>query len=221
MDIGIVGLGRMGLNIALRLLRGGHRVVVHNRSPEPVAVATEAGAEAADSIAAMADALDGPRVVWLMLPAGAVTDTHVDEALAALSDGDVIVEGSNGRWQDALAQAERARATGVHVVDVGVSGGVWGLENGFSLMAGGDAEAVALVKPGREDSLDQLDPVDAGQRQIHDRHVERSVEDVRKGRLRRGSLAADHKVGLKPNQAGVALPHDGVIFDEVDGVRHG
>ena len=147
MDIGIVGLGRMGLNIALRLLRDGHRVVVNNRSPEPVAVAVEAGAEEADTVADFAHLLSGPRVVWVMLPAGDVTDTHVDEVLAALGAGDVVVEGSNGKWTDALAQAERARQRGVGFVDVGVSGGVWGLENGFSLMAGGDERDVALVEP--------------------------------------------------------------------------
>ena len=147
MDIGIVGLGRMGLNLALRLLRAGHRVVVHNRSPEPVAVAVEAGAAEAASVADFAGLLEGPRVVWIMLPAGRVTDAHVDEVLAVLEPGDVVVEGSNGRWTDALAQAERARERGVGLVDVGVSGGVWGLENGYSLMAGGSPSDVALVEP--------------------------------------------------------------------------
>ena len=147
MDIAVVGLGRMGLNIALRLLRDGHRVVVHNRSAEPVAVAVEAGAEAAETMDQLAELLDGPRVVWIMLPAGAVTDDHVDRALAVLDPGDVIVEGSNGKWTDALDQADRARARGVGFVDVGVSGGVWGLENGFSLMAGGADEHVALLEP--------------------------------------------------------------------------
>ena len=147
MDIGVVGLGRMGLNIALRLLRDGHRVMVHNRSPEPVAVAVEAGAEAAETLEAFVDGLEGPRVIWVMLPAGQVTDDHVDELLAVLEAGDVLADGSNGLWTDALAQAERARQRGVGFVDVGVSGGVWGLENGFSLMAGGDAAHVARLEP--------------------------------------------------------------------------
>ena len=147
MDIAVVGLGRMGLNISLRLLRGGHRVVVHNRSPEPVEVAVEAGAEHAETMADLGTMLDGPRVVWIMLPAGEVTDTHVNEVLEVLEEGDVIVEGSNGLWTDVIAQADRARQRGVGFVDVGVSGGVWGLENGFSQMAGGDDEHVALVEP--------------------------------------------------------------------------
>ncbi|MEM0964179.1 MAG: phosphogluconate dehydrogenase (NAD(+)-dependent, decarboxylating) [Bacteroidota bacterium] len=147
MDIAIVGLGRMGLNIALRLLRDGHRVVVHNRSPEPVAVAVEAGAEAAETMEDVARLLDGPRVVWLMLPAGDITDQHVDEALGVLEAGDLIVEGSNGKWSDAIDQDARARQRGVGFVDVGVSGGVWGLENGYSLMAGGTDANIALVEP--------------------------------------------------------------------------
>ena len=147
MDIGFVGLGRMGLNMTLRLLRDGHRVVVNNRSQGPVDTATGEGAEEALEVADFALMLDAPRVVWLMLPAGDVTDTHFDEVLAVLEPGDVIVEGSNGRWTDALAQAERAREKGVHLVDAGVSGGVWGLENGYSLMVGGAPKAVALLEP--------------------------------------------------------------------------
>ena len=91
--------------------------------------------------------LEGPRVVWLMLPAGDITDQHEDEALGVLEAGDLIVEGSNGKWSDAIDQDARARQRGVGFVDVGVSGGVWGLENGYSLMAGGTNENIALVAP--------------------------------------------------------------------------
>ena len=147
MDIGVVGLGRMGLNIAIRLARGGHRVVVHNRSEEPVETAVSHGAERAESIADMAAQLEAPRVVWLMLPAGDVTDAHVTEALEALDEGDVLVEGGNTRWTDTLARAERARERGVHYVDAGVSGGVWGLENGYSIMFGGSEHAAETVTP--------------------------------------------------------------------------
>ena len=150
MDIGIVGLGKMGLNMALRLRRGGHRVVVHNRSPEPEEVARGEGAEVAGSLAELVDALPAPRVVWLMLPAGEVTDQHVDETLPLLSDGDVLVDGANSRWTDTLDRSARAREHGVHYVDAGVSGGVWGLENGYSMMVGGDAEAVGRLKPAFE-----------------------------------------------------------------------
>lgn len=148
MDIGIVGLGRMGLNMAIRLARGGHRVVVHNRSQGPVDTAVSHGAEAAESMADLKGKLASPRVVWLMLPAGPVTDDHVDEALAdALEEGDVLVEGGNSRWTDSLTRAERAREKGVHYVDAGVSGGVWGLENGYSIMFGGSEHAAETVTP--------------------------------------------------------------------------
>ena len=147
MDIGLVGLGRMGLNMALRLRRDGHRVVVHNRSPEPVEVAEGEGAERAETLQALVDRLETPRVVWLMLPAGEVTSAHVTDTLAVLEPGDVLVDGSNNRWTETLRHATEARELGVSFVDVGVSGGVWGLENGYSLMAGGDSEAVALVEP--------------------------------------------------------------------------
>ena len=147
MDIGIVGLGRMGLNMAIRLARGGHRVVVHNRSQGPVETAARHGAERAESLADLVSKLEGPRVVWLMLPAGKVTDMHVDEALGVMEDGDVLVEGGNTRWTDTLARADRARAGGVHYVDAGVSGGVWGLENGYSIMFGGSDHAAEVVTP--------------------------------------------------------------------------
>ena len=147
MDIGIVGLGKMGLNLALRLRRDGHRVVVHNRSDAPAQVAAGEGAAVASTLADLVAALDAPRAVWLMLPAGAVTDAHVDDVLPLLEAGDVLVDGANSRWTDTLDRAARARAHGVHYVDAGVSGGVWGLENGYSLMLGGDPEAVARLEP--------------------------------------------------------------------------
>ena len=147
MDLALVGLGRMGLNMALRLLRGGHRVVVHNRSRGPVDLAVERGAEAAPALSDVAAMLEAPRVVWLMLPSGGVTTAHVEEALGVLEAGDVLVDGANGRWTEALEHAARARERGVRFVDVGVSGGVWGLDSGYSLMAGGDADAVALLEP--------------------------------------------------------------------------
>lgn len=147
MDIGLVGLGKMGLNMALRLLRGGHRVVVHNRSPGPVETARGEGAEEAADLADFVGLLPAPRVVWTMLPAGEVTERHVRDLIDALEPGDVVVEGANSRWTQILDLAGPAHARGVRLVDAGVSGGVWGLENGYSLMAGGADEAVALVEP--------------------------------------------------------------------------
>ena len=147
MDLALVGLGKMGLNMTLRLLRGGHRVIVHNRSPEPAETARLEGAEVAPDLAAAVAALAAPRVVWLMLPAGAVTDAHVNAVLPLLDPGDVLVEGGNSRWTDSVARGERAAAAGVHYVDVGVSGGIWGLAEGYATMAGGDAAAVDRLAP--------------------------------------------------------------------------
>ena len=147
MDLALVGLGKMGLNMALRLLRGGHRVVVHNRSPEPAETARAEGAEVAESLQAVVAALEAPRVVWLMLPAGRVTDAHVDALLDLLEPDDVLADGGNSRWTDSLARGERAAAKGVSYVDVGVSGGIWGLAEGYATMAGGDEAAVERLAP--------------------------------------------------------------------------
>jgi 6-phosphogluconate dehydrogenase len=147
MELALVGLGRMGLNMALRLLRGGHRVVVHNRSQEPVATAEAEGAVNAPALADLVSALAAPRVVWLMLPAGAVTDAHLAALHEVLEPGDLIVEGANSRFSDSIRRAAEARARGLRFVDAGVSGGIWGLAEGYSLMVGGAAEDVALVEP--------------------------------------------------------------------------
>ncbi|HLA62862.1 MAG TPA: decarboxylating 6-phosphogluconate dehydrogenase [Rhodothermales bacterium] len=147
MDLALVGLGRMGLNMALRLLRGGHRIVVHNRSQEPVATAHGEGAENAAALADLLTMLAPPRVVWLMLPAGPVTDAHLDEVYGVLEPGDVIVDGGNAHYHDTLRRAATAAEHGLRFVDVGVSGGVWGLANGYSLMVGGPEDAVVLLEP--------------------------------------------------------------------------
>lgn len=147
MELGLVGLGKMGLNMSMRLLRGGHRVVVHNRSPEPAETARAAGAEVAPAFADVVAALAAPRVVWLMLPAGPVTDAHVDLYLDLLEPGDVLVEGGNSRWTDSIARGMRAAARGIDYVDVGVSGGIWGLAEGYSTMAGGSEAALAILEP--------------------------------------------------------------------------
>jgi len=150
MDIAMIGLGRMGGNMAARLLRGGHRVVVHNRSPEPVRAAVAEGAVGAESIEDMVAKLASPRVVWLMLPAGEVTEAAVVLLANLLAVGDVIVEGGNSNYKDTLRRAAFLADKGIYLVDCGTSGGVWGLSGGYSLMVGGRAEAVALVRPALE-----------------------------------------------------------------------
>ena len=143
----MIGLGRMGLNMTLRLLRGGHRVVVWNRHRAAVEVAAGEGAEAAAEVEDFASALAAPRVVWLMLPAGRVTEEYVRRLLDVLDPGDVIVDGANSRYTDTLRLAEAVEGRGLHLVDAGVSGGIWGLEGGYSLMVGGGDVAVGRLVP--------------------------------------------------------------------------
>ncbi len=138
MEIGLVGLGRMGGNMRERLRRAGHTVVGYDRNPE---------VSDADSLQAMVAALPSPRVVWVMVPAGDVTRSTVEELAALLGEGDVVVDGGNSRWTDDAAHAARLRERGVGYVDAGVSGGVWGLDNGYALMVGGSAGDVATVQP--------------------------------------------------------------------------
>jgi 6-phosphogluconate dehydrogenase len=138
MEIGLVGLGRMGGNMRERLRRAGHTVVGYDRNPEVSDTA---------SLQAMVDALPSPRVVWVMVPAGDVTRSTVDELAGMLGEGDVVVDGGNSRWTDDAVHARALRERGVGYVDAGVSGGVWGLDNGYALMVGGSAEDVATVQP--------------------------------------------------------------------------
>ncbi len=145
MEIGLVGLGKMGGNMRERLRRDGHTVVGYNRNPEVSDVT---------SLAEMVEALPPPKVVWVMVPAGDPTRQTVAELGKLLSEGDVIVDGGNSRWTDDLANAESLKDKGIGYVDCGVSGGVWGLENGYALMYGGDAADIEKAQP----AFDSLKP---------------------------------------------------------------
>ncbi|UCH53436.1 MAG: decarboxylating 6-phosphogluconate dehydrogenase [Pseudomonadota bacterium] len=148
MELGLVGLGRMGANMARRLTRGGIAVVAFNRNAEVTqALAKETGLRAVDSLEALIAALAPPRVVWLMLPAGDVTEQHVDVLASQLAKGDVLVDGANSFYKDSMRRGTALAKRGVAFVDAGVSGGVWGLENGYALMLGGEVTAVARLKP--------------------------------------------------------------------------
>jgi 6-phosphogluconate dehydrogenase len=153
-DIGLYGLGRMGGNMVTRLARGGHRVVAGNRSPEPVEQAVGHGAIGAKSIEDLVKGIKPPRVLWSMVPAGEPTDHTLDEFAVYASPNDVLVDGANSYFRDSMKRAEKYAAKGLRFLDVGVSGGVWGLENGFCMMVGGPADAVAVAKP----VLDTLAP---------------------------------------------------------------
>ena len=143
----MIGLGRMGQNMARRLLRGGHDVVCYNRTIAKALELSGDGGRPAATLAQAVEMLDAPRVVWLMLPAGQATDEALDELSGLLAPGDVVVEGGNTRYTDDLRRAPAFEARGVHYVDAGVSGGVWGLKNGYCTMVGGSAEAFARIEP--------------------------------------------------------------------------
>lgn len=147
MEIGIVGLGRMGANIARRLMAAGHRCVVHDVNPEAVAALAADGAQPAASLAEMAAALTPPRAIWLMLPAGAITEGAVHEASARLAAGDVLIDGGNSFFKDSVRRGQMLAASGIHFLDVGTSGGVWGLDRGYCLMIGGNDGAVRHLDP--------------------------------------------------------------------------
>jgi len=154
MEIGLYGLGRMGGNMVTRLARGKHRVVAGNRSPEPVDEAKSNGAVGAYTIEEMIKQLKPPRVLWSMVPAGDATDHTLDEFARHASKGDVLVDGANSYFRDSMRRAEKYSALGFDFLDVGVSGGIWGLEVGYCMMVGGPARAVDIVRP----ALDTLAP---------------------------------------------------------------
>jgi 6-phosphogluconate dehydrogenase len=147
MEAGFVGLGRMGANMARRLMVGGHRVVVGNRSPEPVEQLAAEGAIPARSRAELVELLTAPRVVWTVLPAGAPTEEAVTELGGLLRQGDVLVDAANSYYRDSMRRAESLASRGIYFVDAGTSGGIWGRENGYSMSVGGSAEAFAIVRP--------------------------------------------------------------------------
>ncbi|GAA5005639.1 phosphogluconate dehydrogenase (NAD(+)-dependent, decarboxylating) [Kitasatospora paranensis] len=138
MELGLIGLGKMGGNMRERIRRAGHTVIGYDRNPDVADV---------DSLEELVSKLQAPRVVWVMVPAGGPTQDTVEQLAEALSPGDVVVDGGNSRWTDDIKHAELLAAKGIGFVDCGVSGGVWGLENGYALMYGGDAEHVAKVQP--------------------------------------------------------------------------
>ncbi len=148
MQIGMVGLGKMGANMTTRLLRGKHTVVTYDRSADAVAQTVAGGAVGASSLADLAGKLAGsPKVVWVMVPSGKPTDDTIDELAGLLGKGGIIVDGGNTNYKEGLAAYERCKAKGVALVDAGTSGGIWGLAEGYCLMVGGDADAVKACEP--------------------------------------------------------------------------
>src|SRR5208337_3843115 len=146
MQIGMIGLGRMGANMVRRLIRGGHQSVVYDRAPQAVKKLAEEKAVGADSVADFVKKLTRPRAVWLMVPAG-VVDRTIAEFVPLLEPGDILIDGGNSYYVDDIRRAKELAAKKIHYVDVGTSGGVWGLERGYCMMIGGEKEVVQRLDP--------------------------------------------------------------------------
>ncbi len=147
MEIGFVGLGRMGLNMVTRLTRGGHAVVGFDRSADAVARAETEGARGAVSLDALVAALKAPRAIWVMVPAGAPTESTIDALAGLLTAGDTIIDGGNSNFHDDVRRADKLAAQQIAYVDAGTSGGIWGLTEGYCLMVGGPAEVCKRLEP--------------------------------------------------------------------------
>ena len=147
MQLGMIGLGRMGANMVRRLMRGGHSCVVWDVSPDSIKKLAGEGATASDSLADFITKLDKPRAVWIMVPAGEATEKTVNDLSAALEAGDTIIDGGNSYFKDDVRRARLLRERGINYVDVGTSGGVWGLDRGYCMMIGGPEETVRRLDP--------------------------------------------------------------------------
>jgi len=147
MELAMIGLGKMGMNMATRLVRGGHRVVGYARTDATVEEAVQLGAEGAHSLEDAVGKLKSPRIVWLMVPAGKVTSDTIDQLSGLLEKGDIVIDGGNSNYKDSVRHAEMLEPKGIDFVDSGTSGGIWGLTEGYSLMIGGQADVVEKMRP--------------------------------------------------------------------------
>ncbi len=149
MKLGMIGLGKMGGNMTRRLARAGHRVVGYNQTPEPAAElkAEVETFQVADSLADLISRLEPPRIAWIMVPAGEPTESTVRGLMERMAPGDVIIDGGNSNYKDTLRRAAAVQEKGLHLVDVGTSGGVWGLREGYSMMVGGEKEVIERLRP--------------------------------------------------------------------------
>ena len=147
MELAIIGLGKMGMNMVTRLVRGGHRVVGYARTAATVEEAIKNGAEGAHSLDEAVSKLNSPRIVWVMVPAGKATDDTIDQLAALLSKGDIIIDGGNSNYKDSAVHAAQLEPKGIEFLDCGTSGGIWGISEGYSLMVGGKPEVVETMRP--------------------------------------------------------------------------
>jgi 6-phosphogluconate dehydrogenase len=206
MQIGVMGLGRMGANIARRLMQHGHACVVYDRDPHPGRALARDGANTAANLDELVRALDAPRVIWVMLPAGATTQAAIDELSKLLGGGDTIIDGGNTFWKDDIRRATQLAARGLHYLDVGTSGGVWGLERGYCLMIGGEKAVV-----------DRLDPIFAALA------PGRGGLPITVGRQGRDARAEQGYLHAGPNGAGhfVKMIHNGIEYGMMQAIAEG
>jgi 6-phosphogluconate dehydrogenase len=205
MQLGMVGLGRMGANLVRRLMRDGHRCVVYDMNADAVKDLEDEGATGAASLSEFVEKLETPRTVWLMLPA-AVVDSTLDQLVDLLEPGDTVIDGGNSYYRDDITRAKRLVAKNIHYVDVGTSGGVWGLERGYCLMIGGETEIVT-----------RLDPIF---KTIAPGHA---CEEPTPGRTRTDSTAQDGYLHCGPSGAGhfVKMVHNGVEYGMMAAIGEG
>ncbi len=169
MQLGMIGLGKMGNFMAQRLMKGGHDVVGFDPNEKARNALTEAGGKAVDSLDKLVAALDGPRAVWMMVPSGKIVNETVDALAGKLAKGDVVIDGGNSNYKDDQRHAEQLAKTGIDFVDCGTSGGVWGLKEGYSMMVGGDEKVVDHLRPifetlapGKDKGWGRVGPVGSG-----------------------------------------------------------
>ncbi len=169
MKIGLIGLGKMGANMAQRLLQGGHKVVGYDRDTQAVKRIVDQGNEGASSIDELISKLTAPKVVWIMVPAGKPVDDTIHLLADKMTRGDILIEGGNSYYKDSIRRAEDLAKSGISMIDAGVSGGIWGLKEGYSMMIGGDEKAVDQVRsifetlaPGKNKGWGRVGPSGSG-----------------------------------------------------------
>ena len=197
MQIGVIGLGRMGGNISRRLIKNGHEVIVYDHDPKAVAALSGEGAKGADGLEKLVQQLKPPRAVWVMLPAGKITEDVIAELGKLLAAGDIVMDGGNTFWRDDIRRAKMLKERNIHHVDVGTSGGVWGLDRGYCMMIGGDKAIV-----------DRLDPIFAALAPGLGNVPRTPKRDGRDPRAEQGYIHAG------PNGAGhfVKMIHNGIEY---------
>jgi 6-phosphogluconate dehydrogenase len=146
MELGMIGLGRMGANMTERLVRGGHKVITYDRSAEAIQRVVDIGALGTHSLADFVKQLSLPRAIWLMVPSGDPVDQTIEQLLPSLNEGDIIIDGGNSNYKDSIRRAEKLKQHKLHFIDAGTSGGIWGLQNGYCMMVGGDKAIVSRLE---------------------------------------------------------------------------